>query len=85
MTQMEIKVLAWFMSFTGELLSDRFSATGKKIVREKLSLSHQGLSNYMRVLEEKKFLIQNEGSLTILPILYPENVEQIYMIKLIKG
>lgn len=85
MTPMEIKILAWFMSFTGELFSDRFGATGKKIVKEKLSLSHQGLSNYIRVLKEKKFLIEKEGTITILPILFPENVEQIYMIKLIKG
>jgi len=82
MTPMEVKVLAWFMSFTGELFSDRFGATGKKIVREKLSLSHQGLSNYVRTLIEKKFLIERNGQLTIFPLLFPEINQQSYMIKL---
>jgi len=80
---MEIKILAYFMSFSGELANDRFSSTGRKIIRDNLSLTHQSLSNYMRSLLDKKFLLEKNGILTILPLLHPETTEQQYMIKLI--
>ena len=82
MTSTEIKILAWFMSFSGELGNDRFSATGRKIIRSKLGLTHQGLSNFMHSLLEKKFLLEKDGKLSILQILHPEPDEQTYMIKL---
>ena len=78
----EIEVLAIFMSFTGTLANDRFSTTGKKIVREKLNLSHQSLSNYIASLTNKGFLIEKDNKLDLLPILFPNNTEQTYLFRL---
>ena len=82
MTPTEIKILARFMSFKGELAKERFGATGKKLIRESMKLTHQGLSNYMNSLIKKRFIIELQGKLTIWPILHPEDTEQEYMIKL---
>ena len=82
LTPKEIEVLACFMSFTGTLAEDRFSTTGKKIVRETLQISHQGLSNYMKYLSDSGFLIETNGRTEILPLLQPNIDQQVYMIKL---
>lgn len=84
LTPKEIEVLAWFMSFEGDLATDRFGTTARKIVRESLEISHQGLSNYMKSLVSKRFLLENQDSYQILPILQPDKNEQTYMLKLIK-
>ena len=81
LTDKEIEVLASFMSLTGDLSKDPFSTTGRKIVMERLSLSAGGLSNYLRQLKEKGFLVDNK----IIPILIPENSVQLYSFKLIKN
>lgn len=81
----EIEILSIFMSFTGTLAENRFSTTGKKLVREKLKLSHQSLSNYIISLSKKGFLIDKNNELSLLPILFPNNKEQIYLIKLINN
>lgn len=84
LSQKEIEVLAVFMSFTGTIASDRFSTTGKKMVREILGLSAQSLWNYVNSLKAKKLVIpDDDGKLTILPILFPQNrSEQKYIIKI---
>jgi hypothetical protein len=78
----EIEIISVFMSFTGTLAEDRFSTTGRKIVREKLNLSHQSLSNYINNLTSKGFLIEKDNKLTLLPILFPNKTEQTYLIKI---
>lgn len=83
LTQKEIEVLAWFMSFDGILANDRFGTTARKIVRQELSISHQGLSNYLKSLVQKKFLIEDGEQYKILSILHPNKDEQGYMLKLI--
>lgn len=83
MTDMEIKVIARFMSFRGDIAAQRFGASAKKIVKEQLDLSSAGLSNYMRSLTEKGFLIKKADDIVILPILIPAQEEQVYMFKLI--
>lgn len=81
----EIEVLSAFMSFDGILSNDRFSTTGKSIVRERLKLSHQSLSNYIISLAKKGFLVKDSSNkLQMLPILFPDKKEQIYLLKLIK-
>ena len=68
MTPKEIEVLGTFMSLMGDIAeADRFGTTGKKIVKEKLSLSDGGLGNYLKTLKEKGFIYYNEeGKLSIL-------------------
>lgn len=87
MTPMEIKVLATFMSLTGEVAKYRFGPTAKKIVmsniKDKKPLSPAGLSNYMGSLKRKKLLLGEEDMLSIHPILVPEDVEQLYRFRLV--
>ena len=79
MTPKEIEVLANFMSFTGLFAEDRFGTTAKKKVKQKMTLSNAGLSNYMRTLKDKGFVKES----IILPILFPDNGSQEYNFKLI--
>lgn len=86
LTPMEIKVLASFMSLTGDIAKDRFGTTAKKMVKEDLSITSAGMSNYLRSLKDKGFLLESkDGTLTILPILFPQKEEQVYMFKLINS
>lgn len=82
MTPMQAKVLAAFMSFTGDLAKDPFSTLGRKLVREKLTLSPGGLGNYLKQLNDKGFLLTEGEGYKILPILIPESKEQFYQFKL---
>lgn len=82
-TGKEIEILALFMCFSGILEEDRFGTTAKKMIRERLSLSHQGLSNYITSLTKKKMLSVENEKIKILPILHPQRDEQVYMIKLV--
>lgn len=80
LTDMEIVVLAKFMTFEGDIAKDRFGASARKMVKEQLGLSSAGLSNYTISLGKKGF-VSEAGN--ILPILIPEKEEQIYQFKLI--
>jgi len=80
LTPKELEVLAMFMSFEGELANERFGTTARKLVKDKLNLSPGGLGNYLNSLKEKKF-ISNEDS--ILPILFPNNNQQLYQFQFI--
>lgn len=83
LTPKEIEVLALFMTFQGELAEDRFSTTGKKIVRDRLKLSQPGLANYIKSLIKKGFLKKVKNNIEILTILQPEKELQLYQFKLI--
>ena len=83
LTTMEIKVLSRFMALEGDIAIYRFGSTARKVVKENLELTTAGLSNYMRTLTEKKFLVHNGDLIEILPILFPEKQEQTYMFKLL--
>lgn len=84
LTPKEIEVLAEFMSLTGDIAKDRFGATARKFVKDKLGLSSAGLSGHLKHLKDKRFLLEaEEGSFSILPILFPEEEEQLYVFKLI--
>jgi len=82
-TNKEIEILSLFMCFDGILEDDRFGTTAKKMIRERLALSHQGLSNYITSLTKKKLLSVENEKIKILPILHPNRDEQSYMIKLV--
>ena len=86
MTPKEIEVLGTFMSLMGDIAeADRFGTTGKKIVKEKLSLSDGGLGNYLKTLKEKGFIYYNEeGKLSILEVLQADEGSQGYMFKIIE-
>lgn len=83
LTNKEIEVLSLFMCYSETLNEPKFGRKIKKLVREKLDLSHQGISNYIASLIEKKMLIVHKDELSIIPILKPNMNEQIYMIKLV--
>lgn len=78
----EIEVLAHFMAFKEDPENERFSSHNRKIVRNRLNISHGGLSNYINSLRDKKFLTGRGKDVNILPILIPDSAEQTYMFKL---
>lgn len=82
MTPKEAEVLAAFMSLTGDLSKDPFSTSGRKIVRNRLNLSAGGLGNYLDTLKDKKFIIEKDKIITILPVLIPLGTTQEYQFKL---
>ncbi len=81
LTPKEIELLANFMSLDGIIASDRFGTTAKKIIKERMKIKAAGISNYMKSLKNKGFIINNE----ILPILFPNGHEQTYQFKLINN
>lgn len=87
MTPMEIKVLAAFLSLEGDIAINRFGATGRKIVMNTVNpekpLSPAGLSNYITSLLDKGFLIKKADVITVLPLVVPEEDEQLYLFKLV--
>lgn len=85
-TNMEIKVLALFMSFEGEVAKeDRFGTSLRKMAMNKLKIEAPGLSNYITALKKKGAIVtQLNGTLDILPLLLSEDREQFYQFKLIK-
>ena len=86
LTDMEIKVLSKFMQFEGDLSRDRFSTTGRKIVREELKLKPSGLSNYIRIFKSKGLLKKDSesGIMIILPLLFPRRGEQKYAFRIVE-
>lgn len=83
MTNKEIEVIATFLEVESELGIYTFSSIGRKKIRSKLNLSHGGLSNYIRDLKLKEFLIETDGELSVQPILKAEPGAQFYQIKII--
>ena len=83
MTPKEAEVLAIFMALEGDISSDPFGTSGRKIVRNKMNISSGGLGNYLRDLKDKGFILTKvDGELYILPILIPQDKEQGYQFKL---
>lgn len=82
MTPMEIKVLSRFMALKGDIAQDRFGTSAKKLVKTALGITSAGMSNYFRTLKDKGF-IREGATVTILPLLFPNNKEQEYLFKLI--
>lgn len=79
LTNNEIEVLAYFMSFTGTIARDRFGTTARNIIKNEMGISNGGISNYVTSLKKKGFINNNE----ILPVLIPDESSQLYQFKLI--
>lgn len=78
----EIEVLAHFMTFKEDPENEMFSSHNRKIVRNRLNISHGGLSNYINSLKDKKFLVGRGNNIVVLPLLQPNKLDQSYMFKL---
>ena len=76
----EIEVLACFMSLTGDVTEEgQFSKGARRIVRNRLNLSHGGLGNYLKSFEIKGFIRFDEMGVGYIPtILIPDKDLQGY-------
>ena len=83
MTHMETVVLSRFMMLKGDIAKQRFGATARKMVKADLKISSASLSIYLSKLEEKGFIIKKNDEVVILPILIPDDKEQLYQFKLV--
>lgn len=83
LTPKEIEVLALFMLYDEYLADGKFGKKVKKLIREKLQITHQGLSNYISSLINKKMLSITDEKMKILPFVMPEEGEQSYMIRIV--
>lgn len=83
MTPMEIKVVAGFMALDGDIALFRFGPSARKIIMKELGLSPAGLSNYIGSLTAKGFLTVTVDVINILPLLIPQQDEQLYLFKLV--
>lgn len=80
LTPKEVEVLALFMSLQGDIAKDRFGTTAKKFVKQELSLSDGGLSNYIKSLKNKGFITSGND---IPMVLMPNAEKQEYFLQLI--
>ena len=80
LTPKEVEVLALFMSLKGDIGKDRFGSTAKKLVKQELSLSDGGLSNYIKTLKQKGFI---SPSNEIPNLLVPNDDKQEYFLQII--
>ena len=83
MTPKEIEIVSAFMSLEGSITEYRFGVSAKKIIKRDLTLSDAGLSNHLKSLLTKGFLINKDNTISIWPILIPDFNEQTYMFKLV--
>ncbi len=83
MTPKEIEVLSRFMALEGDIATDRFGTSARRLIKDALDLSDGGLGNYIKSLSNKKFIIKNgQGKLQINPIIQNDGKEQLYQFKL---
>ena len=87
LTDKELEVLSAFMELDKKIIEENyFNSIARKKVRKKLNLAPSGLSNHLREMIKKGFLIKNEitSIITIKSFLLPEENEQCYQFKIIK-
>jgi len=88
LTEKEIDVLACFMSLEPSIIEeDMFNTLARKMVKEQLdNLSAASLSNHLRSLIDKGYLIKNEitNRLKIIDNLFPHDTMQGYQFKLVR-
>lgn len=84
LSKKEAEVLAHFMMLEGDLKIMPFCYTGRQKIKDELSLSNGGLSNYMRAFREGNFVYEDKNKIEkILPILYPDSAHQEYNFRII--
>lgn len=86
LTKTEIKVLAMFMSFEGEIAdNDRFGTSSRKVAREKLGISNSGITDYFKAFISKNVVYERlDGKLELADFIKAENPHQFYQFKIIK-
>lgn len=88
LTDKEVEILAEFMSLDKKLTeADMFNTLTRKLVKENLKgMSSGSLSNHLKSMIDKGFLVKDEitKKITIKNFLLPENDWQGYQLKLIK-
>lgn len=83
LTPKEIEVLGMFMSFEENNILKRFDTAYRKVVKEKLGLSHSGLSGHIANLKNKGAIKEELGEmLTIHQFLFPNEGVQFYQFKI---
>lgn len=88
LTDKELEVLAGFMELDENIIEDSyFNPVARKKVLKKLELSPAGLSNHLKSMLDKGFLIKNSitNIITIKEFLLPEINGQGYQFKIIKN
>ena len=85
LTGKEAEVLAHFMSLPPQVADmGRFNSITKRMIRDRMSLSIAGMSNYMKALESKKCIIKDQyGNTTIQRHLIPNTGAQGYQFKIV--
>ena len=87
LTDKELEVLSSFMALDKSITEDfYFNPVARKRIINKLGLSTAGLSNHIKSMIDKGFLIKNNitGNITIKEFLLPENDGQGYNFKINK-
>lgn len=86
LTGKETEVIATFLSLPEDLTEkDMFNTYARKLVMEKMGLSHAGLANYLKSLVEKQFLVKDDkGRIKIKKFLVPSGEEQNFSINIKK-
>lgn len=82
LTEKELEVLALFMSFQEDIPLGRFGTYARNIVKETLKLNDSGLSNYLRFLKNKRFLIERDKEIIFVPLIIVPDDTQEYKFKL---
>lgn len=86
LTPMELKVLAKFMSFDEDIPMGRFGTYARGLVKEAFeNMSTASLSNYIKYLKNKRFIIERENNLYLIPIIQIPASEQVYTFKIINN
>lgn len=81
----EIDVLSSFLSLDKSITEDdMFNTFARKKVKDKLSLSSAGLSNYLRTLIDKAYLLKNKqtGTIKVNPIIIPKSNDYEFIINI---
>lgn len=87
LTDKELEVLAAFMGLDKNIIEENhFNPVARKKVLKRLNLSAAGLSNHLKSMINKGFLIKNDitNAITIREFLLPEEDGQGYQFKIVK-
>ena len=87
LTDKELEVLSAFMGLDKNIIEENyFNPVARKKVLKRLDLSAAGLSNHLKSMINKGFLIKNDitNAITIREFLLPEEDGQGYQFKIVK-
>lgn len=82
LTGREVEFLAHFLALEGDLVeNDRFCTAARKLVRERMKISNQQMSNLLKQVTDKGFVRERDGHKYILPLISPDGKVQRYNIE----